>query len=66
MLHQIFTYEVHEYADGGDLETLRGRRGNLTIDEMLFYAAETIIGLEFLASRKICHRFELEILRQLY
>lgn len=47
---------VYEYADGGDLASLRNRRGNLNLDELLFYAAETLMGLEFLASRKICHR----------
>lgn len=50
---------VHEYADGGDLGSLHQRRGNLTLEEMLFYGAETLVGLEFLASRNICHRKEL-------
>ena len=36
---------VSEYADGGDLISLQKRRGSFTLDELLFYAAEMLVGI---------------------
>ena len=49
--------KVSEYADGGNLLTLQKRRGRFTVDELMFYAAEIILGILALHEYNICHRF---------
>ena len=50
-------WKVSEYADGGNLLTLQKRRGRFTVDELMFYAAEIILGILALHEYNICHRF---------
>ncbi|CAG5088759.1 Oidioi.mRNA.OKI2018_I69.PAR.g11961.t1.cds [Oikopleura dioica] len=47
---------IHDFGDGGDLLKLHNQRGGFTLEEVLFYTCEMVIGLEFIHQHNICHR----------
>uniref|UniRef100_A0A803JVE3 Protein kinase domain-containing protein n=1 Tax=Xenopus tropicalis TaxID=8364 RepID=A0A803JVE3_XENTR len=47
---------VLEYINGGTMDKLIKRQGQLDTNQILFYSAELIVGLEFLHTNGIVHR----------
>jgi len=54
--NQTYLFLVMEYLIGGDLYSLMTEFGSLPIDAVRFYAAEIVLGIEYLHSHGIVHR----------
>ncbi|XP_040262202.1 protein kinase C delta type-like [Bufo bufo] len=53
---QAHAYFIMEYLSGGSLESLIDMSGKLNIENVRFYTAEVICGLQFLHGHGIAHR----------
>ena len=49
--------QIMEFCNGGDMKTLLSIYGLFSVDMALYYVAQTVLGLTYLHSRGIIHRF---------